>query len=147
MTIRVGINGFGRIGRLVMRAIIESDADDIEVVGINDLGEPEFNAYLLRKDSVHGRLQQDVTVDGDTMNVGKGPIKVTAERDPSNLPWGELGVGPAPLFFLLRPCQRCITLLLHDLSLLLHALKILLHLFDFSQFAFNLAFQFRLIVE
>jgi glyceraldehyde 3-phosphate dehydrogenase len=92
MTIRVGINGFGRIGRLVMRAIIESDRDDIEVVGINDLGPVETNAYLLRKDSVHGRLPQDVTVDGDTMNVGKGAIKVTAERDPSNLPWGELGV-------------------------------------------------------
>ncbi len=92
MTIRVGINGFGRIGRLVMRAILESDRDDVQVVGINDLGPADMNAYLLRKDSVHGNLSQPVTVNGDIMNAGKGDIKVTAERDPSNLPWGELDV-------------------------------------------------------
>ena len=92
MTIRVGINGFGRIGRLVMRAILESDRGDIQVVGINDLGPVDMNAYLLRKDSVHGNLSQPVTVNGDTMDAGQGPIKVTAERDPANLPWGELDV-------------------------------------------------------
>ena len=92
MTVRVGINGFGRIGRLVMRAIIENSKDDIQVVGINDLGSVEDNAFLLKRDSVHGTLQADVKVDGDTMDVGQGPIKVTAERDPSKLPWGELGV-------------------------------------------------------
>jgi glyceraldehyde 3-phosphate dehydrogenase len=92
MTIRVGINGFGRIGRLVMRAILESDRGDIQVVGINDLGPVDMNAYLLRKDSVHGKLSQAVTVNGDTMDAGQGPIKVTAERDPANLPWAELDV-------------------------------------------------------
>lgn len=92
MTVRVGINGFGRIGRLVMRAIIESGRDDIQVVGINDLGSVEDNAFLLKRDSVHGPLANDVKVSGDSIDVGGGPIKVTAERNPAELPWGDLGV-------------------------------------------------------
>lgn len=92
MTVRVGINGFGRIGRLVMRAIIESGRDDIQVVGINDLGSVDDNAFLLRRDSVHGPLGTDVKVSGDSLDVGNGPIKVTAERNPADLPWGDLGV-------------------------------------------------------
>lgn len=92
MTVRVAINGFGRIGRLVMRSIIESGRTDIEVVGINDLGSAEMNGHLLKYDTVHGILGADVVVEGDTIDVGNGPIKVTAERDPANLPWGDLGV-------------------------------------------------------
>ncbi len=92
MTVRVGINGFGRIGRNVLRAIIESGRTDIEVVAVNDLGPVETNAHLLRHDSVHGHFPAKVTVDGDTIDVGQGPIKVTAERDPKALPWGDLGV-------------------------------------------------------
>jgi len=95
MAIRVAINGFGRIGRLVLRGIIESGRDDVLVVGINDLGSPEMNAHLLQHDSVHGNLNADVSVDGDTMTVNGIPIKVTAERDPANLPWGELNVDVA----------------------------------------------------
>lgn len=86
MAVRVGINGFGRIGRNILRAIAESGRKDIEVVGINDLGPVETNAHLLRFDSVHGRFPGTVTVDGDTINLGGGKIKVTAERDPSKLP-------------------------------------------------------------
>jgi glyceraldehyde 3-phosphate dehydrogenase len=92
MTIRVAINGFGRIGRNVLRAIIESGRTDIEVVAINDLGPVETNAHLLRFDSVHGRFPHTVTVDGDTINVGRGPIKVTAIKDPATLPHKEMGV-------------------------------------------------------
>ena len=92
MTVRVAINGFGRIGRNVLRAIAESGRKDIEVVGINDLGPVETNAHLLRFDSVHGRFPGTVTVKGDTISVGNGAIKVAAERDPSKLPWKELGV-------------------------------------------------------
>src|SRR5260370_12615796 len=92
MVVRVGINGFGRIGRNVLRAIAESGRKDIEVVGINDLGPVETNAHLLRFDSVHGRFPGIVTVDGDSMSVGNGKIKVSAEGDPSKLPWKELGV-------------------------------------------------------
>jgi len=92
MTVRVAINGFGRIGRNVLRAISESGRKDIEVVAINDLGPVETNAHLLRFDSVHGRFPGEVTVDGDTIDIGAGPIKVTAERNPADLPWGELGV-------------------------------------------------------
>ncbi len=92
MTVKVAINGFGRIGRNVLRAIIESGRTDIEVVAINDLGPVETNAHLLRYDSVHGRFPAEVIVEGDTINVGRGPIKVTAERDPANLPHKELGV-------------------------------------------------------
>ena len=92
MTIRVAINGFGRIGRNVLRAIYEAKRADIEVVGINDLGPVETNAHLLRYDSVHGRFPHEVKVDGDTISIGGGKIKVTAERDPAKLPWKDLGV-------------------------------------------------------
>jgi glyceraldehyde 3-phosphate dehydrogenase len=92
MTVRVAINGFGRIGRNVLRAIIESGRTDIEVVGINDLGPVETNAHLFRYDSVHGRFNGTVTTKGDSIDVGRGPIKVTAERDPAKLPWKELKV-------------------------------------------------------
>ena len=92
MAIRVAINGFGRIGRNVLRAIAESGRKDIEVVGINDLGPVETNAHLLRFDSVHGRFPGTVTVDGDLISLGNGKIKVSAERDPAKLPWKELGV-------------------------------------------------------
>src|SRR5258707_9863181 len=84
MAIRVAINGFGRIGRNILRAIAESGRKDIEVVGINDLGPVETNAHLLRFDSVHGRFPGTVTVDGDSISLGNGKIKVSAERDPSN---------------------------------------------------------------
>ena len=87
MTVKVAINGFGRIGRNVLRAIIESGRTDIEVVAINDLGSVDFNAHLLQFDSVHGRFPAKVTVDGDTIDVGTGPIKVTAIRNPEELPW------------------------------------------------------------
>src|SRR6201996_2686631 len=92
MALRVAINGFGRIGRLVLRSIVEFARRDIEVVSINDLGPVETNAHLLRYDSVHGRFPGVVTVDGDTIDVGLGKIKVTAERDPSKLPHKDLGV-------------------------------------------------------
>jgi len=92
MAIRVGINGFGRIGRLILRAVVESGRDDVKVVGINDLGSVEMNAHLLKYDSVHGTLGADIDIDNDTMDVGGGPIKVTAERDPAKLPWNDLDV-------------------------------------------------------
>jgi len=92
MTVKVAINGFGRIGRNVLRAIIESGRTDIEVIGINDLGPVETNAHLMRYDSVHGRFPGTVTVAGDTIDVGRGPIKVTAERDPKALPWADVDV-------------------------------------------------------
>jgi glyceraldehyde 3-phosphate dehydrogenase len=92
MTVRIAINGFGRIGRNVLRAIAEAGRKDIEVVGINDLGPVETNAHLLRYDSVHGRFPGTVTVKGDTISVGNGAIKVTAEKDPAKLPWKDLGV-------------------------------------------------------
>jgi glyceraldehyde 3-phosphate dehydrogenase len=92
MTVRVAINGFGRIGRLVLRAIIENSKNDIQVVGINDLGSVQDNAFLLKYDSVHGPFPAPINVDGDTMDVGQGPIRITSERDPSKLPWKELNV-------------------------------------------------------
>ena len=92
MTVRVAINGFGRIGRLVLRSIIEHGRTDIEVVAINDLGPVETNAHLFRYDSVHGRFPGTVTVDHDTINVGHGKIKVTAIRNPAELPHQELAV-------------------------------------------------------
>ena len=92
MAVRVAINGFGRIGRNVLRAIIESGRTDIEVVAINDLGPVETNAHLFRFDSVHGRFAGTVTVSGDTIDVGRGPIKVTAVRDPAELPHAAMGV-------------------------------------------------------
>jgi glyceraldehyde 3-phosphate dehydrogenase len=92
MTVRVAINGFGRIGRNVLRAIVESGRKDIEVVAINDLGPVETNAHLLRFDSVHGRFPHEVKVEGDTIDCGTGPIKVTAIRNPAELPHKDLGV-------------------------------------------------------
>jgi glyceraldehyde 3-phosphate dehydrogenase len=92
MAVRVGINGFGRIGRNILRAIAESGRKDIEVVAINDLGPVETNAHLLRFDSVHGRFPGTVTVEGDSISLGNGKIKVIAERDPTKLPWKALGV-------------------------------------------------------
>jgi len=92
MAVRVAINGFGRIGRLVLRSIIEHDRKDIEVVVINDLGPVETNAHLLKYDSVHGTLSQDVSVSGDTITVGDRSFKCLAERNPADLPWGEMGV-------------------------------------------------------
>jgi glyceraldehyde 3-phosphate dehydrogenase len=95
MAVRVAINGFGRIGRNILRAIAEAGRKDIEVVGINDLGPVETNAHLLRFDSVHGRFPGTVTVEGDSISVGNGKIKVSAERDPTKLPWKDLGVDVA----------------------------------------------------
>ncbi len=92
MTVKVAINGFGRIGRNILRAIVESGREDIEVVAINDLGPVETNAHLLRFDSVHGRFPHIVTVSGDTIDAGRGPIKVTALKDPATLPHGDLGI-------------------------------------------------------
>ena len=92
MTVRVAINGFGRIGRNILRSIVEHGRTDIEVVAINDLGPVETNAHLLRYDSVHGRFPGTVTVDGDTIDLGRGKIKVTAIRNPAELPHKDLGV-------------------------------------------------------
>jgi len=95
MTVRVAINGFGRIGRLVLRAAYEAGRDDIEFVGINDLGSVAANAHLLKYDSVHGRFPHEITSGEDWIDLGKGKIKVSAERDPTKLDWGNLGVDVA----------------------------------------------------
>jgi glyceraldehyde 3-phosphate dehydrogenase len=92
MTVRIAINGFGRIGRNVVRAIYESGRKDIDVVAVNDLGPVETNAHLMRYDSVHGRFPHEISVKGDTISVGKESFKVLAERDPSKLPWKEMGI-------------------------------------------------------
>jgi glyceraldehyde 3-phosphate dehydrogenase len=92
MAVRVAINGFGRIGRNILRAIVESGRTDIEVVAVNDLGPVETNAHLLRYDSVHGKFPHEVTVSGDTISVGGKPFKVTAVKNPAELPHKELGV-------------------------------------------------------
>jgi glyceraldehyde 3-phosphate dehydrogenase len=95
MAVRVAINGFGRIGRLVLRAAYEHQNSNIEVVGINDLGPVATNAHLLKYDSVHGRFPGEVTTGDNWMDIGHGKIRVTAERDPAKLPWKELGVDVA----------------------------------------------------
>ncbi|MCC0068716.1 MAG: type I glyceraldehyde-3-phosphate dehydrogenase [Rhodobacteraceae bacterium] len=92
MTVKVAINGFGRIGRNVLRAIVESGRRDIEVVAINDLGPVETNAHLLRFDSVHGRFPAEVTTSATTIDVGRGPIEVSAIRNPAELPWAHIDV-------------------------------------------------------
>jgi glyceraldehyde 3-phosphate dehydrogenase len=92
MAVRVAISGFGRIGRNILRAIVEAKRKDLEVVAINDLFSAKDNAHLLRHDSVHGRFPGEVSVAGDSINVGRGPIKVLAERDPHKLPWKTLGI-------------------------------------------------------
>ena len=85
--VRVAINGFGRIGRLVLRAALVSGRDDIEFVAVNDLAPAEQNAYLLQYDSVHGKLPMDVKLDGEYIIVGNQKIKCIAEKDPTKLPW------------------------------------------------------------
>ena len=92
MAVKVAINGFGRIGRNVLRAIIESGRTDIEVIAINDLGPVETNAHLLRFDSVHGRFPATVTTTEDSIDVGRGPIRVTAIRNPADLPWSDVDI-------------------------------------------------------
>ena len=91
MAIKIGINGFGRIGRMVFRAVCENFKNDIEVVGINDLLDPDYLAYMLKYDSVHGTFQGDIKVDGTTMIVNGMKIRLTAEKDPANLKWDEVG--------------------------------------------------------
>src|ERR1700726_2687028 len=95
MSVRVAINGFGRIGRNILRAAVEAERKDIEIVAINDLAPVETNAHLLRYDSIHGRFPGEVTVKGDTISCGNGAIKVTAVKDPTQLPWKDLGVDVA----------------------------------------------------
>ena len=90
MSIKIGINGFGRIGRMVFRAAVENFSD-IDVVGINDLLEPDYLAYMLKYDSVHGRFKGEVSIEGQTLIVNGKKIRLTAERDPSALKWGEVG--------------------------------------------------------
>lgn len=92
MTVKVAINGFGRIGRNILRGIVESGRTDIEVIAINDLGPIETNAHLMRFDSVHGRFPGKVTVNGSSMDVGTGPIQVTSLHNPSELPWGDVDI-------------------------------------------------------
>ena len=95
MAIRVAINGFGRIGRLIMRAALEHQEKPLQIVGVNDLGSVATNAHLLKYDSVHGRFAGEVTTGENWMDAGQGKIRVTAERDPAKLPWKELGVDVA----------------------------------------------------
>jgi glyceraldehyde 3-phosphate dehydrogenase len=92
MTVKVAINGFGRIGRNILRAIIESGRTDIQVVAINDLGPVETNAHLLRFDSVHGRFPATVTTGEDWIDVGRGRMRVTALKNPADLPWGDVDI-------------------------------------------------------
>ncbi len=92
MTVRVAINGFGRIGRNVLRAIHEYDRKDLAVVAINDLGDVETNVHLLKYDSVHGPFRGEVKASADSFDIGFGPIKVLAERDPAKLPWRDLDI-------------------------------------------------------
>jgi glyceraldehyde 3-phosphate dehydrogenase len=110
MAIKVGINGFGRIGRMVLRAAVQNFKDDIEVVGINDLLEPEYLAYMLRYDSVHGRFKRDVVVDGSTLVVNGKKIRLTAHKDPAALAWRDIGadvvVESTGLFLTLETCQK-----------------------------------------
>jgi glyceraldehyde 3-phosphate dehydrogenase len=109
MTIRVGINGFGRIGRMVLRAAVKH-FPDIEVVGINDLLEPDYLAYMLKYDSVHGRFQGDIAVDGSTLIVNGKKVRLTAAKDPAQLAWGDVGadvvVEATGLFLTLDTCQK-----------------------------------------
>ena len=92
MTVRVGINGFGRIGRNILRAIIENNRSDISVVAINDLGPIKTNAHLLKFDTVHGRFPNIISTTKDTIDVGTGPIRVTSESNPEELPWSDIDI-------------------------------------------------------
>jgi len=109
MTIKVGINGFGRIGRMVFRAAVQNFSD-IEIVGINDLLEPDYLAYMLKYDSVHGRFKGEVSVDGNTLIVNGKKIRLTAVKDPAELKWGEVGaeviVESTGLFLTKETCQK-----------------------------------------
>ncbi|HKK04737.1 MAG TPA: type I glyceraldehyde-3-phosphate dehydrogenase, partial [Gammaproteobacteria bacterium] len=110
MAIKVGINGFGRIGRMAFRAVARDFSNDIEIVGINDLLDPEYLAYMLRYDSVHGRFDGDISVDGNTLIVNGKKIRLTAERDPSALKWNEVGadivIESTGLFLTEETCQK-----------------------------------------
>ncbi|MCB1919081.1 MAG: type I glyceraldehyde-3-phosphate dehydrogenase [Candidatus Competibacteraceae bacterium] len=112
MAIKVGINGFGRIGRMVFRAAVKNFSD-IEIVGINDLLEPDYLAYMLQYDSVHGRFQGEVSVDGNTLVVNGKKIRLTAVKDPAELKWSEVGadivVESTGLFLTKETCQKHIT--------------------------------------
>ncbi len=111
MSIRVGINGFGRIGRMALRAVLrEAEFGDMEVVAVNDLLDPDYLAYMLQFDSVHGRLAQPVRVEGQRLYVGERSIRLSAERDPASLRWGEVGVDlvveSTGLFLTGEACQK-----------------------------------------
>lgn len=110
MAIKVGINGFGRIGRMAFRAVARDFNDDIEVVGINDLLDPEYLAYMLSYDSVHGRFQGDVSVSGNNLMVNGKKVRLTAERDPSSLKWKDVGadivIESTGLFLTEETCQK-----------------------------------------
>ncbi|VTU41321.1 Glyceraldehyde-3-phosphate dehydrogenase A [Variovorax sp. PBS-H4] len=110
MAIKLGINGFGRIGRNVLRAAVQNFKNDIEIVAINDLLEPEYLAYMLQYDSVHGRFQGEITVEGNTLIVNGKKIRLTQERDPANLKWGEVGaevvLESTGLFLTKETCQK-----------------------------------------
>ena len=109
MTVKVGINGFGRIGRMVFRAAVQN-FPDIKGVAINDLLEPDYLAYMLQHDSVHGRFKGDVSVDGDTLVVNGKRIRLTAIKDPAELKWGEVGaevvIESTGLFLTKETCQK-----------------------------------------
>ena len=110
MAIKVGINGFGRIGRNVFRSAVQNFGNDIEIVGINDLLEPEYLAYMLKYDSVHGRFDAEVSTDGNDLVVNGRRIRLTQERDPANLKWGEVGaevvIESTGLFLTKESCQK-----------------------------------------
>lgn len=110
MSVRMGINGFGRIGRMVFRAAVQNFGSDIEIVGINDLLEPDYLAYMLKYDSVHGRFKGEIGIDGTTLIVNGKRIRLTAEKDPAALKWGDVGadvvVESTGLFLTLDTCQK-----------------------------------------
>ncbi|WP_303901678.1 type I glyceraldehyde-3-phosphate dehydrogenase [Thiohalomonas denitrificans] len=110
MAVKVGINGFGRIGRMVFRAVAKEFSDDLEIVGINDLLDPEYLAYMLKYDSVHGRFEGDVAVDGNNLVVNGKKIRLTAEKDPASLKWNEIGaelvIESTGLFLTEETCQK-----------------------------------------
>lgn len=110
MAIKVGINGFGRIGRNVFRSAVQNFADEIEIVAVNDLLEPDYLAYMLKYDSVHGRFQAEVAVDGNDLLVNGKKIRLTQEKDPANLKWGDVGaevvIESTGLFLTKEACQK-----------------------------------------
>ena len=110
MAIKLGINGFGRIGRNVLRAAVQNFRNEIEIVAINDLLEPDYLAYMLQYDSVHGRFQGEIAVDGNTLIVNGKKIRLTQERDPANLKWSDVGADivleSTGLFLTKETCQK-----------------------------------------